>query len=139
MQKLGVIIIWYLCLNNGKKIVLRIYEIFLFILRREFEKMGEGLTKCWDEKLMQVTLQFSVKKMRKYINMILFMCISIFTVVTFQQAQKQSPEANKACNFIIKETLTQVFSCELSEISKNTFCYRALLLAASVSCLYFPM
>ena len=28
---------------------------------------------------------------------------------------------SRACNFIKKETLTQVFSCEFSEISKNTF------------------
>ena len=27
----------------------------------------------------------------------------------------------EACNFITKETLAQVFSCEFSEISKNTF------------------
>ena len=27
----------------------------------------------------------------------------------------------KACNFIKKETLTQVFPCEFFEISKNTF------------------
>ena len=27
----------------------------------------------------------------------------------------------KACNFIKKETLTQVFPCEFCEISKNTF------------------
>ena len=27
----------------------------------------------------------------------------------------------EACNFIIKETLAQVFSCEFCEISKNTF------------------
>ena len=27
----------------------------------------------------------------------------------------------EACNFIKKETLTQVFSCEFCEISKNTF------------------
>ena len=36
-----------------------------------------------------------------------------------------------ACNFIKKETLAQVFSCEFSEISKNTFCYRTPLVAAS--------
>ena len=30
----------------------------------------------------------------------------------------------KACNFIKKETLEQVFSCEFCEISKNTFSYR---------------
>ena len=30
----------------------------------------------------------------------------------------------EACNFIKKETLTQVLSCEFCEISKNTFSYR---------------
>ena len=34
---------------------------------------------------------------------------------------------NSACNFIKKETLAQVFSCELSEISKNNFFYRTPL------------
>ena len=38
----------------------------------------------------------------------------------------------EACNFIKKETLTQVFSCELYEISKNTFSYRMPPVAASV-------
>ena len=36
------------------------------------------------------------------------------------------------CNFIKKETLAQVFSSEFCEISKNTFCYRTSLAAASV-------
>ena len=36
-------------------------------------------------------------------------------------------------NFIKKETLAQVFSCEFSEISKNTFFYRTPLVAASVN------
>ena len=31
-----------------------------------------------------------------------------------------------ACNFIKKETLAQVFSCEFCGISKNTFFYRTL-------------
>ena len=35
-----------------------------------------------------------------------------------------------ACNFIKKETLAQVFSCEFCEISKNTFFYRTPLVAA---------
>ena len=30
----------------------------------------------------------------------------------------------EACNFIKKETLAQVFSCEFYEITKNTFSYR---------------
>ena len=36
-----------------------------------------------------------------------------------------------ACNFIKKETLAQVFSCEFCEISKNnTFSYKTPLVAA---------
>ena len=38
----------------------------------------------------------------------------------------------KACNFITKETLPQVFSCEFCEISKNPFFRRIPLVAASV-------
>ena len=34
-------------------------------------------------------------------------------------------------NFIKNETLAQVFSCELCEISKNTFSYRTPPVAAS--------
>ena len=37
-----------------------------------------------------------------------------------------------ACNFIKKETLAQVFSCELCEISKNTFFTEHLRATASV-------
>ena len=37
----------------------------------------------------------------------------------------------EACNFIKKETLAQVFSCEFCEIYKNIFYYRTPLLAAS--------
>ena len=40
----------------------------------------------------------------------------------------------QACNFIKKDTLAQVFSCEFCEISKNTFFYRTPLVAASVKC-----
>ena len=38
----------------------------------------------------------------------------------------------QACNFILKMTLVQVFSCEFCEISKNTFFHRIPLVAASV-------
>ena len=37
-----------------------------------------------------------------------------------------------ACNFTKKETLAQVFSCELREISKNTFFTEHLSTTASV-------
>ena len=47
------------------------------------------------------------------------------------------------CNFIEIETLAQVFSCELGEISKNTFFYRTRLgdcfyiKSAEIKCLVF--
>ena len=37
----------------------------------------------------------------------------------------------ETCNFIKKETLAQVFSCEFCEISKNTFLHRTPLVAGS--------
>ena len=46
------------------------------------------------------------------------------------------PEST-TCIFIKKETLAQVFSCELCEISKNTFCYRTPPVAASDITLFF--
>ena len=36
-----------------------------------------------------------------------------------------------ACNFLKKEALAQVFSCEFWEIFKNTYSYRTPLMAAS--------
>ena len=42
----------------------------------------------------------------------------------------------KAWNFIKKETLTQLFSCEFCEISKNTLLHRTHLVTASEN--YFP-
>ena len=44
----------------------------------------------------------------------------------------------EACNFIKKETLAQVFSCEFCEISKNTFFDRIPLVAASVDLSVIP-
>ena len=37
----------------------------------------------------------------------------------------------EACNFIQKETLGQVYSCQFCEISKCTFSYRTPAMAAS--------
>ena len=37
----------------------------------------------------------------------------------------------EACNFIEKETLAWVFSCEFCEISKNTFFYRIPFMTVS--------
>ena len=42
------------------------------------------------------------------------------------------PESRpEACNFIKKETLTQVFSCQFCEIFKNTFLTEHLRVTAS--------
>ena len=46
---------------------------------------------------------------------------------------ENSQENTCACNFIKKEILAQVFSCEFCEVSKNTFLHRTPLVAASVS------
>ena len=46
----------------------------------------------------------------------------------FNKVADLKPEA---CNFIKKETVAQVFSCEFCEIYKNIFYYRTPLLAAS--------
>ena len=43
----------------------------------------------------------------------------------------------KACNFIKKKFLAQVFSCEFCEISKNTFFHRTPLVDASERCRSF--
>ena len=45
---------------------------------------------------------------------------------------KSNLELEQACNFIKKETVAQVFSCEFYEIFKNTFFHRAPPVAASV-------
>ena len=52
------------------------------------------------------------------------LCQSLF----FNRAAGLRP---KACNFIKKKTLAQVSSCELCEISKNTFFTEHLWTAAS--------
>ena len=44
----------------------------------------------------------------------------------------QENTSAQACNFIKKETLAKVFSCEFCEVSKNTFFYRTPLVAASI-------
>ena len=54
----------------------------------------------------------------------LFRVFELKTAVYFQQT---------ACNFIEKENLTQVFSCQFREISKNTFCYKTPQVAASLN------
>ena len=44
--------------------------------------------------------------------------LRIFTKFTGKHLYQSTPHA---CNFIKKETLSQVFSCEFCKVSKNTF------------------
>ena len=53
-----------------------------------------------------------------------------FTTFTGKHLCQRLPQG---CNFIKKETLTQVFSCQFCEISKNAFLHRTPLVAVSVS------
>ena len=49
-----------------------------------------------------------------------------------QNSQGNTCVRASACNFIKKENVTQVFSCEFGEISNNTLFYRTPPVAASV-------
>ena len=60
------------------------------------------------------------------------------TKKVFLEVSKNSQENTCArvsflCNFIKKESLTQVFSCECCEISKNTFSYECFLQSTLVA------
>ena len=61
-------------------------------------------------------------------NVATFMLQLCYDKNSRQTLANHKPEA---CNFIKKETLAQVFSCEFCEIYKSTFYYRTTLVAAS--------
>ena len=64
-------------------------------------------------------------------------CSWLLCVVTVSKGRVYiSYETLFNCNFIKKETLAQVFSCEFCEISKNTFLHKTPLIAASVQCFH---
>ena len=57
-----------------------------------------------------------------------------FLILTFKfKTNFGSSRPEVSFNFIKKESLAQVFSCEFCEISKNTFFYRASPVAASAT------
>ena len=51
--------------------------------------------------------------------------------IVFLEIAQNSQENTCACNFIKKETLAQVFSCEFCEVFMNTFSCRTPLITAS--------
>ena len=64
------------------------------------------------------------------IMIIAIMYNSLAPIFIFSKFLYDLPKLPQACNFIKKETLAQVFSCEFFEISKNTFFHRTPLVAA---------
>ena len=58
------------------------------------------------------------------------------TRVIFMPRGIETKQLFEACNFIKKEALAQVFSCEFCEISKNTFSYKTPTVATSVLLLF---
>ena len=75
------------------------------------------------------------EKNDKFIKILLLMsrssCPEVFLEISQNLEENNSARISfltelqaLACNFIEKETLTQAFSCEFSEISKTTFSHR---------------
>ena len=48
-------------------------------------------------------------------------CEHLYSKKLSQNSQENNCVRQAACNFITKETLTQLFSCEFCDIFKNTF------------------
>ena len=56
-----------------------------------------------------------------------------YELVSFYWEKPSLAYANRACNFIKKETLAQAFHCEFCKIFKKTFIYRTPLVGAAYS------
>ena len=58
-------------------------------------------------------------------------CNKVFLKISQNSQENTCARVSPTCNFIKKETLTQVLSCEFCEISNNTFSYWTPPVAAS--------
>ena len=117
-------------MNNSERLLLpRLYFNRISMDSSMKNKSKNGIIDCYDLLLIEVVVQrCSVKKLLLEISQnsqdnncarILFQFLEFIS----------EPQA---CNFIKKETLTQVIYCEFCEISKNIFFHRTPLVAASV-------
>ena len=91
--------------------------ILILLLEGKFERIIKNRKNDCFEKSEVVVRRCSVKKMFLEIsqNSQENTCVRDSFLIKLQAL---------ACNFIEKESLAQVFSCEFCEISKNTFFYR---------------
>ena len=94
--------------------------------KTEYKKRKEAVRDCVkrNETLEAVTRRYSAKK--------------VFLEVSQNSQENTCARVSflikllaSGCNFIEKETLAHVFSCEFCEVSENTFYYRTPLVAAS--------
>ena len=67
------------------------------------------------------------------ISLIILIRLLVVLLKKYTKFKLKNIYLNKACKFIKKETLAQVFSCGFCEISKNTFSYRPPPVATSVT------
>ena len=84
------------------------------------------------------TVTGSLVAQKSYVDNFMFQLIAFDFLLFAKIYHKRSTNPNsrsrpKACNFIKKETLTQVFSCEFCEISRSTFFIKHLRTTASES------
>ena len=63
-------------------------------------------------------------------------CVRVSFLIKLQ-AESCNFIKRETCEFVKKETLAQVFSCEFSEISKNTFFTEHILVTTSVTKLIY--
>ena len=68
-----------------------------------------------------------------YLTIIIINGLKTYYILLNQSSGAVLSKRSKACNFIKKLALAQVFSCEFCEIFKNTFFYRHLRVTASNS------
>ena len=113
------------------------------------ERKRERCNKFWSPK-NYVAVEKKCKKARKRFNRKLFLSKLLQRKVSyllmlesvdqcsvkklFLEISQNLQKTPDPCNFIKKETMAQVFSCEFYEISKNIFSYRTSLVAVSIIC-----
>ena len=85
-----------------------------------------NLRRCFCCRRLSLSLSFLISYMKNSWNVGWVKCRSIRLEVFCKKG------VLRACNFIKKGSLAQVFFCEFCEISKNTFFYKTLPVAASV-------
>ena len=78
-------------------------------------------------------MQFSSDLAKHLLNMELKHQKQPLEVFHKKMLLSEIPQNSQVCNFIKKETMAQVFSCEFCEISKNAFFTEHLRATASVT------